>query len=97
MDPDNPRILPQPPNANRQYKVFGLVDRGWFFRAIQNITVEHTLSLLDSQGSIRIYGNQIICSHSATFRDMTEVGVLGMYSGGYPRLRKLTLGLNITF
>ncbi len=96
--PDNPGNEYPSLNANRQYKFSDWwIEDGSFVR-IQNVSLGYTFPFLDSKGSIRLYGN---VSNLYTFTGFSgydpEVGVLGMYSGGYPRLRKWTFGLDITF
>lgn len=73
------------------------IEDGSFVR-IQNMTLGYTFPFIDSRSSIRVYGN---VSNLYTFSKFSgydpEAGVLGMYSGGYPRLRKWTFGVNFTF
>lgn len=96
--PDNPVNNYPSLNANRQYKFSDWwIEDGSFIR-IKNVSLGYTFPFLNDKGSIRLYGN---ISNLYTFSNFSgydpEVGVLGMYSGGYPRLRKMTFGLNITF
>lgn len=96
--PDNPGNDYPSLNANRQYKFSDWwIEDGSFVR-IQNVSLGYTFPILSSKGSIRVYSN---ISNLYTFSNFSgydpEVGILGMYSGGYPRLRKMTFGLNITF
>lgn len=96
--PDNPTNDYPSLNANRQIKFSNWwIEDGSFVR-IQNLSFGYTFPFLNSQGSIRIYSN---ISNLYTFSKFSgydpEVGVLGMYSGGYPRLRKWTFGVNFTF
>lgn len=75
------------------------IEDGSFVR-IQNVTLGYTFhfkkpSLLEK---LRLYAN---VSNLYTFTKFDgydpEVGLNGIYSGGYPRLRKWTFGLDITF
>lgn len=96
--PDNPVNDYPSLNANRQYKFSDWwIEDGSFVR-IQNVSLGYTFPFLDSRGSIRVYGN---VSNLFTFSGFSgydpEVGALGMYSGGHPRLRKMTFGINITY
>ncbi len=74
------------------------IEDGSFLR-VQNLTLGYTLPLNEKIiNSARIYinGNNLY-----TFTDFEgydpEVGLDGIYWGGYPRLRQLTLGLDLTF
>jgi TonB-linked SusC/RagA family outer membrane protein len=96
--PDNPTNDYPRLNANRQVKFSDWwIEDGSFVR-IQNMSLGYTFPFLNSQGSIRVYSN---ISNLYTFSKFSgydpEVGVMGMYSGGYPRLRKWTFGVNFTF
>ena len=74
------------------------LEDGSFVR-VQNVTVGYTFNLsTQNTSSARVYinGNNLY-----TFTDFSgydpEVGGDGIYWGGYPRLRQLTLGLDLTF
>ena len=76
------------------------IEDGSFVR-IQNLTVGYTFDLPKQKvfaSKIRLYMN---ASNLYTFTKFDgydpEVGQNGIYSGGYPRLRKWTVGLDITF
>lgn len=69
------------------------------FVRIQNITLGYTLKPVKSAiQSLRLYVN---ANNVYTFTKFDgydpEVGSDGIYWGGYPRLSKLTFGLNLTF
>lgn len=75
------------------------IEDGSFVR-IQNVTIGYTFNfkkhcLLDK---IRLYANVDNLYTFTKFKGYDpEVGLNGVYSGGYPRLRKWTFGLDITF
>lgn len=96
--PDNPTNNYPSLNANRQVKFSDWwIEDGSFIR-IQNMSLGYTFPFLNNSGSVRVYGN---VSNLYTFSRFSgydpEVSMLGMYSGGYPRLRKWTFGVNFTF
>ncbi|WP_221409907.1 TonB-dependent receptor [Reichenbachiella sp. MSK19-1] len=72
------------------------IEDGSFVR-IQNVNLGYTMNL-PKQIKARLYMN---ASNLYTFTKFKgydpEVGMDGRYWGGYPRLRKWTLGLNVTF
>ncbi|MEQ6118397.1 TonB-dependent receptor [Reichenbachiella sp. MALMAid0571] len=72
------------------------IEDGSFIR-IQNLNLGYTLNL-PSEITARLFMN---ASNLFTFSDFEgydpEVGVDGRYYGGYPRLRRVTLGFNLTF
>lgn len=75
------------------------IEDGSFVR-IQNLTLGYNFNVdrLDFVSKARLYVN---ASNLYTFSGFKgydpEVGLDGIYSGGYPRLRTTTIGLNITF
>jgi TonB-linked SusC/RagA family outer membrane protein len=76
------------------------IEDGSFLR-IQELNVGYTFNLPKEKvflSAIRLYAN---VSNLYTFTKFSgydpEVGLLGIYSGGYPRLRKWTFGVDITF
>jgi TonB-linked SusC/RagA family outer membrane protein len=76
------------------------IEDGSFLR-IQELNVGYTFNLPKEKvflSAIRLYAN---ISNLYTFTKFTgydpEVDLLGIYSGGYPRLRKWTFGIDITF
>lgn len=75
------------------------VEDGSYFR-IQHITLGYTLNFKKSWicDSMRIYAN---VSNLVTFSKFKgydpEVGLNGIYQGGYPRLRKWTVGFDFNF
>ncbi|MBP7857227.1 MAG: TonB-dependent receptor [Prevotella sp.] len=74
------------------------IEDGSFVR-VQNMTLGYTLNFKRSFISkLHIYGN---ISNLYTFTSFKgydpEVGLNGVYGGGYPRLRKWTLGFDLTF
>ena len=72
------------------------IEDGSFVR-IQNLNIGYTLDL-PQEISARFFVNG---SNLFTFSNFEgydpEVGTDGIYWGGYPRLRKMTVGLNLTF
>ena len=93
---DYPRL-----NANRQTKFSDWwIEDGSFVR-IQQVSLGYTLNLARFNNvldRLRFYVN---VDNLYTFTKFTgydpEVGMTGIYSGGYPRLRKWTFGIDITF
>lgn len=75
------------------------IEDGSFLR-IQNLNVGYTFNLPKKSflSKVRLYVN---ASNLFTFTKFKgydpEVGLNGVYSGGYPRLRKYTFGLDLTF
>lgn len=97
---DNPTNSYPRLDINRQTKFSNWwIEDGSFVR-IQNLTLGYTLpfSKKFSSKSIRLY---LSVDNLHTFTGFKgydpEVSMLGIYSGGYPRLRKWTIGANITF
>ncbi|GAF01470.1 SusC/RagA family TonB-linked outer membrane protein [Saccharicrinis fermentans] len=77
------------------------IEDGSFVR-IQNMTVGYRFNVDDISfiSKARLYLNATNL-YTFTFSDFTgydpEVGLDGIYWGGYPRTRNVTLGLNVTF
>ena len=99
--PDNPTNKYPSLRDGRQTRFSDYwIEDGSFVR-IQNLTVGYTFDLPKQKvfaSKIRLYMN---ASNLYTFTKFDgydpEVGQNGIYSGGYPRLRKWTVGLDITF
>lgn len=75
------------------------VEDGSFLR-IQNLTLGYTFNFKESWicDKIRIYGNVSNLFTFSKFKGYDpEVGLNGIYTGGYPRLRKWTIGVDFTF
>ncbi|MCM4157797.1 TonB-dependent receptor [Gramella sp. AN32] len=96
---DNPtNDYPRLRDGRQTYFSDWWVEDGSFVR-VQNLTLGYTLPFDDSiiyNARIYINGNNLY-----TFSDFEgydpEVGTDGIYWGGYPRLRQLTFGLDLTF
>ena len=99
--PDNPTNLYPKLRDDRQVKFSDWwVEDGSFVR-IQTVSLGYTLPLRKQTKfleSIRLYVN---VDNLYTFTKFTgydpEVGANGIYSGGYPRLRRWTFGLDFNF
>lgn len=75
------------------------VEDGSFLR-VQNLTLGYTFNFKESWicEKIRIYGNVSNLYTFSKFKGYDpEVGLNGIYTGGYPRLRKWTVGVDFTF
>lgn len=97
---DNPTNKYPSLNANRQTKLSDWwIEDGSFVR-LQTVTLGYTLPFRknDRSKSVRLYvsGDNIFTFSKFGGYD-PEVGILGIYYGGYPRLRKWTIGLDFTF
>lgn len=97
---DNPTNKYPRLNANRQTKLSDWwIEDGSFVR-LQTVTLGYTLPFRknDRSKSVRLYvsGDNIFTFSKFGGYD-PEVGILGIYYGGYPRLRKWTIGLDFTF
>ena len=97
---DNPTNSYPRLNANRQTKLSDWwVEDGSFVR-IQTMTLGYSIpfSKKDAARKIRLY---VSADNLYTFTGFEgydpEVGMTGIYSGGYPRLRKWTFGADFTF
>lgn len=97
---DNPTNKYPRLNANRQTKLSDWwIEDGSFVR-LQTITLGYTLPFRknDTSKSVRLYvsGDNVFTFSKFGGYD-PEVGILGIYYGGYPRLRKWTIGVDFTF
>lgn len=97
---DNPTNMYPRLNANRQTKLSDWwIEDGSFVR-LQTITLGYTLPFRknDTSKSVRLYvsGDNVFTFSKFGGYD-PEVGILGIYYGGYPRLRKWTIGVDFTF
>lgn len=98
--PDNPTNKYPSLRDGRQVKISDWwIEDGSFLR-VQNLNIGYTFDLPKKSflSKARIYMN---ASNLYTFTKFKgydpEVGLDGVYSGGYPRLRKWTFGLDLTF
>lgn len=98
--PDNPTNKYPSLRDGRQVKISDWwIEDGSFLR-VQNLNIGYTFDLPKKSflSKTRIYMN---ASNLYTFTKFKgydpEVGLDGVYSGGYPRLRKWTFGLDLTF
>ena len=98
--PDNPTNKYPSLRDGRQVKISDWwIGDGSFLR-VQNLNIGYTFDLPKKSflSKARIYMN---ASNLYTFTKFKgydpEVGLDGVYSGGYPRLRKWTFGLDLTF
>ena len=98
--PDNPTNKYPSLRDGRQVKISDWwIEDGSFLR-VQNLNIGYTFDLPKKSflSKARIYMN---ASNLYTFTKFKgydpEVGLDGVYSGGYPRLRKWTFGLELTF
>jgi TonB-linked SusC/RagA family outer membrane protein len=99
--PDNPTNDYPRLRENRQTMFSDWwIEDGSFLR-IQELNIGYTFNLPKEKvflSAIRLYAN---ASNLYTFTKFSgydpEVSLLGIYSGGYPRLRKWTFGIDITF
>ena len=98
--PDNPTNKYPSLRDGRQVKISDCwIEDGSFLR-VQNLNIGYTFDLPKKSflSKARIYMN---ASNLYTFTKFKgydpEVGLDGVYSGGYPRLRKWTFGLDLTF
>jgi len=75
------------------------IEDGSFVR-IQNVNLGYTMktSGVKWMDNVRLYLNASNLYTFSKFKGYDpEVGLKGIYYGGYPRLRKLTIGLDLTF
>lgn len=98
--PDNPTNKYPSLRDGRQVKISDWwIEDGSFLR-VQNLNIGYMFDLPKKSflSKARIYMN---ASNLYTFTKFKgydpEVGLNGVYSGGYPRLRKWTFGLDLTF
>lgn len=97
---DNPTNNYPRLNANRQIKLSDWwIEDGSFVR-IQSMTLGYTVPFRknDRSKAVRIYlsGDNLLTFTGFDGYD-PEVGILGIYYGGYPRLCKWTIGVDFTF
>jgi len=97
---DNPTNSYPRLNQSRQTKFSDWwIEDGSFVR-IQNLTVGYSIpiSKKNSARKVRLYLNVDNLHTFTGFKGYDpEVGMTGIYSGGYPRLRKWTIGADFTF
>lgn len=98
--PDNPTNLYPSLRDGRQTMMSDWwIEDGSFLR-VQNVSLGYTFEPLKRSffKKVRVYAN---VSNLHTFTSFSgydpEVGINGVYSGGYPRLRKWTVGLDLNF
>lgn len=98
--PDNPTNKYPSLRTNRQNMVSDWwIEDGSFLR-IQNMTVGYNFQLPKKLPleKLRLYVNVSNLYTFSKFKGYDpEVGLDGMYWGGYPRLRKWTIGIDLTF
>ncbi len=98
--PDNPTNKYPSLRDGRQVKISDWWIKDGSFLRVQNLNIGYTFDLPKKSflSKARIYMN---ASNLYTFTKFKgydpEVGLDGVYSGGYPRLRKWTFGLDLTF
>ena len=98
--PDNPTNKYPSLRDGRQVKISDWWMEDGSFLRVQNLNIGYTFDLPKKSflSKARIYMN---ASNLYTFTKFKgydpEVGLDGVYSGGYPRLRKWTFGLDLTF
>lgn len=98
--PDNPTNKYPSLRDGRQVKISDWwIEDGSFLR-VQNLNIGYTFDLPKKSflSKARIYMNASNLYSFTKFKGYDpEVGLDGVYSGGYPRLRKWTFGLDLTF
>lgn len=98
--PDNPTNKYPSLRDGRQVKISDWwIEDGSFLR-VQNLNIGYTFDLPKKSflSKARIYMNASNLYTYTKFKGYDpEVGLDGVYSGGYPRLRKWTFGLDLTF
>ena len=98
--PDNPTNKYPSLRDGRQVKISDWwIEDGSFLR-VQNLNIGYTFDLPKKSflSKARIYMNAANLYTFTKFKGYDpEVGLDGVYSGGYPRLRKWTFGLDLTF
>jgi len=97
--PDNPTNRYPRLNSTRSYLFSDYFVQDGSFVRLQNLNVGYTFPLRRAHiRSIRVFANIENLFTLTRFEGYDpEVGVDGIYWGGYPRLRKYTLGLDIKF
>lgn len=98
--PDNPTNDYPSLREGRQTKISDWwIEDGSFLR-IQNLNVGYTFNIPKKYflSKARLYVNAANLYTFTKFKGYDpEVGLNGVYSGGYPRLRKWTFGIDLTF
>ncbi len=97
--PDNPtNDFPRLNNARQYWLSDYFIQDGSFLR-IQNITLGYNIDLKSRfLRSIRVYANiDNLCTFTRFDGYDPEVGLDGIYWGGYPKFRKYTIGLDLNF
>lgn len=94
---DNPTNLYPRLNANRSYLFSDYFIQDGSYLRIQNITLGYTFSRPSKFiNSIRLFSNIANLFTFTKFNGLDpEVGLDGVYWGGYPKLRKFTFGIDI--
>jgi TonB-dependent starch-binding outer membrane protein SusC len=99
--PDNPSNEIPRANGTRGFKASDFFITDGSFLRIQNVTVGYNLkpNLIKGVSSIRIYfsGNNLYTFSKFNAGYDPEVGENGINTGGYPRARAYTIGLNVGF
>lgn len=95
---DNPNNDYPSLRANRQAEVSDWFIHDGSFVRIQNVSLGYTFKNIPFIQSLRLAGNINDLFTFTSFKGYDpEVGMDGLYWGGYPRLRKYTISLNLTF
>ena len=97
--PDNPTNKYPRLNSTRSYLFSDYFVHDGSFVRLQNINIGYTIPVRKAFiRSVRVFAN---IDNAYTFTKFDgydpEVGVDGIYWGGYPRLRKYTIGLDLKF
>ncbi|WP_068475255.1 SusC/RagA family TonB-linked outer membrane protein [Saccharicrinis aurantiacus] len=98
--PDNQTNLYPSLNATRQYLFSDAFIQDGSFVRLQNIVLGYTFDVnkVDFISSARVYVNASNLFTWSKFEGYDpEVGLNGIYNGGYPLLRGFTFGLNVSF
>jgi len=97
--PDNPTQDFPSLKSNRQYYLSDYFIQDGSFLRVQNISLSYEIPLsLPWIHGIRIYGNIDNLFTLTRFEGFDpEVGLDGIYWGGYPRFRKFSLGVDLNF
>ena len=97
--PDNPTNEYPRLNSTRSYLFSDYFVHDGSFVRLQNINIGYTIPVRKAFiRSVRVFAN---IENAYTFTKFDgydpEVGVDGIYWGGYPRLRKYAIGLDLKF
>ncbi len=97
--PDNPTQDFPSLKSNRQYYLSDYFIQDGSFLRVQNITLSYEIPFSKKWiQSIRIYGNIDNLYTLTRFEGFDpEVGLDGIYWGGYPKFRKFSLGVDLNF